>query len=70
MFEQEVQSSLRVYPHRASAAEAASAANASQWWRVGMGLGPILERHNVFQWDLAAAAADVWRAAWRSVGIA
>ena len=24
-------------------------------WRMGMGLGPILERHNAFQWDLAAA---------------
>ena len=26
-----------------------------------MGLGPTLERHNAFQWDLAA-----WRAAWHS----
>ena len=31
-------------------------------WRLVMDLGPILERHNAFQWDLAA-----WRAAWRSV---
>ena len=31
-------------------------------WCLGMGLGPILERHNAFQWDLAT-----WCAAWRSV---
>ena len=30
-----------------------------------MGLGPILERHNAFQWDQFDAAADA--AAWRSV---
>ena len=35
---------LRVYPHRASA----TAADASQW----CDLGPILERHNAFQWTL------------------
>ena len=33
----------------------------SLWWRLEMGLGPILERHNAFQWDqfdaLDAAAA-------------
>ena len=33
-------------------------------WRLGMDLGPILERHNAFQWDLAT-----WRAAWCSVGL-
>ena len=26
-------------------------------YRVTLGLGPILEHHNVFQWDGAAAAA-------------
>ena len=35
-------------------------------WRMGMGLEPIFKRHNVLQWDLAAATA-AWRAAWRSV---
>ena len=42
-------------PHRASAAVAAL-----KFWRLcwclGMGLGPILECHNAFQLDLAAAA--------------
>ena len=40
-------------------------AAASKFWRLGwclgMGLGPILEHHNAFKWDLAA-----WHAAWRS----
>ena len=55
---------LKLWTNRA----AASAAALKFWrlgWRLGMGLGPILERHNVFQWDLAAAAA-AWHAAWHA----
>ena len=40
--------------------------NHTKQWRslqhLGMGVGPILELHNVFQWD-----GDTWDAAWRSV---
>ena len=47
----------------------ASAAALKFWclgWALGMGLGLILEHHNAFQWDLAAAP-DADAAAWRSV---
>ena len=56
--------SVRVWTDRAVAA-----AVALKFWRLGcrlgMGLGPILERHNVFQWDLATwrtldAPLDAW----------
>ena len=36
-------------------------------WRLGMGLGLILEHHNAFQWDLAtwrAACHSAWRSVW------
>ena len=36
------------YPHWAHAA--AAAANASLWWRLGIGRRPIFKRHNAFQW--------------------
>ena len=55
------------------AAASASAAALKFWrlgWWLGMGQGPILKHHNVFQWDLAAAADaddDDDDAAWRSV---
>ena len=58
---------LKGCPHRASAVAAPAA---SDWiplkymdtlwrssWRLEMGLGPILERHNVLQWIFAADAA-------------
>ena len=38
------------------------AAAAFKLWHLGMGLGPVLEHHNVFQWDLAT-----WCSTWISV---
>ena len=60
----QIPGSVKGCPHRAAAA----AANTSQWWRLGMGLGPIFKRHNAFQWDLAAAVQSVHTLEWYSHG--
>ena len=67
---------LKAYPHRASSGASSVKRqigsihyNVTLWrstWRLGMGLGPIFEHHNAFQWELITWRA-AWRAAWRSV---
>ena len=57
---------LKRWTHRASSGSGSGWFILGLWWCLGMCLGPILEHHNVFQWDGVAAAATA-TATWRSV---